>query len=894
MSSKKSKGKAQGDGKYFTTKSKGEIHELKQDLNSTNREMVKEAVKKVIAAMTVGKDVSVLFTDVVKSMQTSDIELKKLVYLYIINYARTQPDSAILIVNTFQKDARDPSPLVRALAIRTMGCIRVDKITEYLCEPLRHALKDSDPYVRKTAAICTAKLYDINAELVEEQDFLERLRDMISDPNPMVVANAVAALAEISESSGKDCFHINSDMLNKLLAALGECTEWGQVFLLDALSQYEPSPEDAETMVERVVPRLQHANSAVAMSAVKLIMKFLDHVKNPELVNSIVRTKLPPPLITLLSEQKPEIQFVALRNINLIVEKNGDILAKEVKHFFCKYNDPIYVKMEKLEIMIKLTSVENVEQVLMEFKEYATEVDVEFVRKAVRAIGRCAIKIEKAAQRCIKVLLELIQTKVNYVVQEAIIVIKDIFRRYPNRYESIIADLCENLDRLDEPEAKASMIWIIGEYAARIENAPELLEGFVESFQDEPALVQLQILSAVVKLFLRRPEESQDMVSKVLDLATENSDNPDLRDRGYVYWRLLATDPEAAQTVILADKPIIDDDTYRLDPELLDTLIANISTLSSVYHKPPESFVKGGRTVRLTKSDEKDGSDSDSDSESESESESGSEESGSEESEEEKSAPRGTPASIDILGGLADLSMSGPDIEPSFNAPEVSRRIVLTSAKGKGLQIASAMTRNQGRLYLDMLFQNQTQSTLNNFAIKFNKNFFGITPTAAIIRTDPIPAGGQREIQVPIQLGATDVQAKADFLQVALKTDFGVVYFQDEITAHLLFSEDGALDKSSFLQEWKDLGDDEESASIPAGITGTDAIRNRLEQFNVFTVANRTVPAKGDILYMALTVSGTVVLLELTIGASGVRGVAKSRNADVRKVVLASLAKALA
>jgi AP-1 complex subunit beta-1 len=55
------------------------------------------------------------------------------------------------------------------------------------------------------------------------------------------------------------------------------------------------------------------------------------------------------------------------------------------------------------------------------------------LRQAVRAIGRCAVSLERAAERCINVLLELIQTKVNYVVQEAIIVIKDIFRRYPNR-----------------------------------------------------------------------------------------------------------------------------------------------------------------------------------------------------------------------------------------------------------------------------------------------------------------------------------------------------------------------------------------------------------------------------------------------------------------------------
>lgn len=91
--------------------------------------------------MTVGKDVSMLFTDVINCIQTASIELKKLVYLYLINYAKSQPDLAILAVNTFVKDSQDLNPLVRALAVRTMGCIRVDKITEYLCEPLRKCLK---------------------------------------------------------------------------------------------------------------------------------------------------------------------------------------------------------------------------------------------------------------------------------------------------------------------------------------------------------------------------------------------------------------------------------------------------------------------------------------------------------------------------------------------------------------------------------------------------------------------------------------------------------------------------------------------------------------------------------------------------------------------------------
>lgn len=62
--------------------------------------------------------------------------------------------------------------------------------------------------------------------------------------------------------------------------------------------------------------------------------------------------------------------------------------------------------------------------------------------------------LQQSAERCVSTLLDLIQTKVNYVVQEAIVVIKDIFRKYPNKYESIIATLCENLDTLDEPEAR--------------------------------------------------------------------------------------------------------------------------------------------------------------------------------------------------------------------------------------------------------------------------------------------------------------------------------------------------------------------------------------------------------------------------------------------------------
>jgi len=894
------------DSKYFTTTKKGEIFELKSELNNDKKEKKREAVKKVIASMTVGKDVSALFPDVVNCMQTDNLELKKLVYLYLMNYAKSQPDMAIMAVNTFVKDCEDPNPLIRALAVRTMGCIRVDKITEYLCEPLRKCLKDEDPYVRKTAAVCVAKLYDINAQLVEDQGFLDQLKDLLSDSNPMVVANAVAALSEINEAStsGSPLIEMNAQTINKLLTALNECTEWGQVFILDSLANYSPKDDrEAQSICERITPRLAHANAAVVLSAVKVLMKLMEMLPADSDFVSTLTKKLAPPLVTLLSSE-PEVQYVALRNINLIVQKRPDILKHEMKVFFVKYNDPIYVKLEKLDIMIRLASQANIAQVLSELKEYATEVDVDFVRKAVRAIGRCAIKVEQSAERCVSTLLDLIQTKVNYVVQEAIVVIKDIFRKYPNKYESIISTLCENLDTLDEPEARASMIWIIGEYAERIDNADELLESFLEGFHDENTQVQLQLLTAIVKLFLKRPTDTQELVQQVLSLATQDSDNPDLRDRGFIYWRLLSTDPAAAKEVVLAEKPLISEETDLLEPTLLDELICHISSLASVYHKPPTAFVEGrGAGVRKMLP-----------------ARAGSQETGLETAAPVTDQPAVIPAldsligdllnmdvnaptipvpaatsvfsppSVDLLGGGldsllgADVGASGAAAAPvsqsttgllgdifGFSATPSSyltpKTNWLPAEKGKGLDIWGTFSRRNGQIQMDFTFTNKAMQAMAGFAIQLNKNSFGLTPSATLQVMTPLPPGMSHECSLPLATtGAVQRMEPLNNLQVAIKNNIDVFYFACQVPMNVFFTEDGQMDKRVFLATWKDIPAQNEIQYTLSNVQcNADAVVQKMQQNNVYTIAKRNVEGQ-DMLYQSLKLTnGIWVLNELKI-----------------------------
>lgn len=67
----------------------------------------------------------------------------------------------------------------------------------------------------------------------------------------------------------------------------------------------------------------------------------------------------------------------------------------------------------------------------------------------------------------------------------------------------------------------------------------------------------MAILTSAVKLYLKLEDAAEDLVTQILETATDKSDNPDLRNRGYMYWRMLSEDPEQAKKIILCKRPPI-------------------------------------------------------------------------------------------------------------------------------------------------------------------------------------------------------------------------------------------------------------------------------------------------------------------------------------------------
>lgn len=394
------------------------------------------------------------------------------------------------------------------------------------------------------------------------------------------------------------------------------------------------------------------------------------------------------------------------------------------------------------------------------------------------------------------------------------------------------------------------------EYAERIDNADELLDTFLETFEEEDPAVQLQLLSATVKCFLKNPEDTQDMVQRVLDMATEESDNPDLRDRGFIYWRLLSTDPEAAKMVVLGDKPVIEDDTFKLDPSLLNILIGQIATLSSVYHKPPESFVvRRGAGEANEYEDESDDDDDDNYEEG------------------------GGDGEVDLLdmGGLGIADGSGGSA-----GKQVPLQKVCGPEKSGGIEISAAFSQRKRKIRLEMEIKNiSSAADVSSLAIQLNKNAFGLSPASQqIVCNPPVSQGSSGRtfcelLTTPNMMAPPPAngQPASPQVQIAIKNmqSGSVFYFAVNCNFEALFSADGAMERSTFIESWKSIDDRSELygtvGDLPPGAADIESVQQKFKQNNVFFIARRPVPgAEGqEVVYFSFqAVNAMQFLAELT------------------------------
>lgn len=560
-------------------------------LDSNKDNLKLDAMKRIVGMIAKGKNASDLFPAVVKNVVSKNVEIKKLVYVYLMRYAEEQQDLALLSISTFQRALKDPNQLIRASALRVLSSIRVPIITTIMMLAIKEAVTDMSPYVRKTAANAIIKLYSLDPEL--KDDLIGIIEKLLADKTILVAGSAIQAFEAVCPER-IDLIHKN---YRKLCNLLIDVDEWGQVVIINMLTRYartqfvnpgtiaEPLVDKNSEQVEQqneeednddddydnkfaprtnksmdpdhrlllriTKPLLQSRNSSVVLAVAQLYYYVAPSNETQVIAKSLVR----------LLRSHREVQIIVLKNIVSIAQNNKDMFQAYQKNFYIHSEDNIQIKLLKLEILTCLANQNNISVILRELQTYVLSNDKEFAAASINAIGRCASTIKEVTDSCLTGLVNLMSKKDENVVAESVVVVKRLLQSNPSKNGPIIKKMTKMIDKVAIPSARASILWLIGEYSDRVSKlAPDVLRKMATSFCDEESVVKLQIINLAVKLYLTNQKQVALLVQYVLNLAKYDQ-NYDIRDRARFLRTLILNNencPNLAKhlkKILLASKP---------------------------------------------------------------------------------------------------------------------------------------------------------------------------------------------------------------------------------------------------------------------------------------------------------------------------------------------------
>lgn len=568
--------------------------DLKAMLEGNKDNQKLEAMKIIIGMVAKGKDVSHLFPFVVKNVVSKNQEIKKLVYVYLVRYAEEQQDLALLSISTFQKGLKDPNQLIRAGALRVLSSIRVPIIAPIMMLAIKDSVNDLSPYVRKTAAHAIPKLYSLDPE--QKEQLIEVIEKLLKDQTTLVAGSIVMAF-EIVCPDRIDLIHKN---YRKLCNLLVDVDEWGQVAILNMLTRYartqftDPNKEGVEDapfyeedenkssdekgsgdeegdkkdakpkkphyvmdadhrlLLKNCKPLLQSRNAAVVVAVAQLY----HHLAPKNEVGIVAK-----PLIRLLKGHR-EVQSIVLGTIATLSTQRPGLFEPYLKSFFVHSGDSSHVRLLKLDIIANIAGETSIHTVLREFKTYIASSDVTFAAATIQAIGRVACSISGATETCLHGLMSLLSHKNEFVVGESVIVIKKLLQLQPKENKELIAHMARLVDSVKLPMAKASILWLVGEYCNLVPKiAPDVLRKAAKIFPTEEEIVKLQIINLAAKLCTVNPKQTKLLCQYILNMAKYDQ-NYDVRDRARFLRQLVQPEGEQdtalsqyAKKILMATKP---------------------------------------------------------------------------------------------------------------------------------------------------------------------------------------------------------------------------------------------------------------------------------------------------------------------------------------------------
>lgn len=470
------------------------------------------------------------------------------------------------------------------MALRSLCSLRLKTVVEYVVPCLERGLTDQSAYVRRNAIMGVLKVFHIEKDRVRESNLVTALQNLVLDEDALVVTNALLALKEITGDLPK-----TKNLIHHLLNRLRDFNEWCMCIVLDLVAQYQPENEtELFGIMNLLEPFLRYHNTAVILATTKVYLSFTENM--PQVFQQVM-TRLKQPLLTLMASNIPEVAYCVLSHMKLMLRRSKETFQDEFRQFYCRYTDPTFIHLLKIDILPMLATEENYAEILNELKEYVPGNPESSSRQAIRAISQLGLSLDIAFTRCYETLVEFFDMDVDYIRAETTIVMQDMLRKHPENAEEVMEFIPRILRKTEDPNGRAACLWLIGTFPNFCADAPYIVEPLIDDIEQQTDVnVRLELLTTAVKLFFIRAPEMQAMLGRLFKALSEDTSSPDVSDRLHMYYRLLANDIDSAKRVIVPEEDGAQE-FVDMDEKLVNTLFQEFNTLSVIYEKPAAHFI---------------------------------------------------------------------------------------------------------------------------------------------------------------------------------------------------------------------------------------------------------------------------------------------------------------
>lgn len=487
-------------------------------------------------------EASDVFFSVTKLFESKDMNLRRMVYLFIKEVSEaTAAEEVIIVVQSLMKDMNSSEDLYRANSIRVLGKIIDAPTLSQIDRYIKQALVDRNNFTSSSALISGLHLFKIAPDVVRR--WVNEVQEACSSSSPMVQYHALALMHHIKSHDRL--------ALGKLVQTLSRGSSVRSPLATCLLIRFttnllkeDMAATNTQNAYEFLESCMRHKSEMVMFEAARAVCN-LPNVTSRELGPAITVLQM------FLGSAKPTLRFASVRTLNMVAKNHPLIVVKccdEMEGLISDTNRSIATLATTT--LLKIGSESSIDRLMKQISSFISEIADEFKIEVVKAIHTLCLKYPAKYLNLLKFLSSILRDEGGYDFKLSVVnTIIDVMKKVKECRETALFHLCEFIEDCEFTVLSVQILHLLGEEGPSTSDPQKYIRFIFNRVILENSAIRAAAVSSMTK-FAVKVAQLRPSIIELLKRSLVDDDD-EVRDRAMVSIQLLRDDDSRAVNSIM-------------------------------------------------------------------------------------------------------------------------------------------------------------------------------------------------------------------------------------------------------------------------------------------------------------------------------------------------------